>query len=96
MKKTQRERIIKRHRHSVWMHGHSPQALYWGNAQVQQLRFDVLLGCGVSEGDSVLDVDCGFADLYDYMKSKGLDVNYTGIDLPPAMIDGAKQRLPER
>ncbi|MDH3325551.1 MAG: class I SAM-dependent methyltransferase [Gammaproteobacteria bacterium] len=95
MKKEQRERIIKRHRHSVWMHGHSPRALYWENKDVQQIRFDVLLGCGVRKGDSVLDVGCGFADLYDYMKEKGIEVDYTGIDLSPDMIEASKNRLPE-
>ena len=94
MKKEQRERIIKRHHHSVWMHGHSPQALYWANKEVQEIRFDVLLGCGVSNGDSVLDVGCGFADLYDYMKMNGITTQYTGIDLSPDMINAAKERLP--
>ena len=94
MKKDQRERIIKRHRHSVWMHGHSPQALYWADKEVQIVRFDVLLGCGVQSGDSVLDVGCGFSDLYAHMNSKGLDVEYTGIDLSPDMIDKAKELFP--
>jgi len=95
MKKEQRDRIIKRHKHSIWMYGQNPQALYWDNREVQELRFDVLLGCGVRTGDSVLDVGCGFADLYFYMKSTGIGVNYTGIDLSPDMIEAAKGRLPE-
>ncbi|MDH5258037.1 MAG: class I SAM-dependent methyltransferase [Gammaproteobacteria bacterium] len=94
LKKEQRERIIKRHHHSIWMHGKSPQALYWENSEVQQLRFDVLLGCGVSEGDSVLDVGCGFADLYRHMQNNGIDVDYTGLDLSPDMIDKAKEITP--
>lgn len=95
MKKNQRERIIKRHAHSIHMYGHSPQALYWGSREVQELRFEVLLGCGVKSGDSVLDVGCGFADLYHYMGHLGLDVDYSGLDLSPDMIEAAAARSPE-
>lgn len=94
MKEDQRERIIKRHKHSIWMHGHSPLALYWENREVQELRFEVLVGCGVKTGDSVLDIGCGFADLYHYMQSKGIEVDYTGIDLSPDMIEAAKSKAP--
>lgn len=95
MKKNQRERIIKRHAHSIVMYGHSPEALFWGSREVQELRFDVLLNCGIRSGDSVLDVGCGFADLYHYMRNLGLDVEYTGIDLSPDMIEAAAGRSPE-
>ncbi len=94
MKADQRERIIKRHHHSIWMHGQCPQALYWENREVQEIRFEVLLGCGVKTGDSVLDVGCGFADLYHYMRDKGIAVDYTGIDLSPDMIEIANRRAP--
>jgi len=92
MKDDQRERIIKRHFHSIWMYGHTPEALYWENREVQELRFEVLLGVGVKSGDSVLDVGCGFADLYRYMRDKGLEVDYTGIDLSPDMIEAAQAK----
>ena len=95
MNNEQRDRIIKRHRHSVWMYGQGPQALFWENRRVQELRFDILLRCGVKAGDSVLDVGCGFADLYHYMENRGLDVDYTGIDLSPDMIDAATMRAPD-
>ena len=77
------------------MYGPVPQALYWENRHVQELRFDVLLKCGVKSGDSVLDVGCGFADLYHHMKRSGLLVDYTGIDLTPDMIESAKARSPD-
>jgi len=95
MKADQRKRIIARHRHSIWLHGCSPQALYWENQQVQELRFEVLLDCGLAAGDSVLDVGCGFGDLYYYLKARELEVDYTGIDLSPDMIEAAQARTPQ-
>lgn len=92
MKEDQRERIIKRHSHSIWMYGHTPHALYLENREVQEVRYKVLLDCGIQEGDSVLDVGCGFADFYRYMKARELHVNYTGIDISPDMIEAAQAK----
>lgn len=94
MDENQRLRIIKRHSHSIWLYGHCPQALYWKGSEGQELRFDILLECGVKSGDTVLDVGCGFADLYHYMKKKGLEVDYTGIDLSPDVLAAAKGKGP--
>lgn len=94
MKTLQRQRIVARHKSSLYQHGMDPRALFWQDEQVQQLRFDILLECGIQSGDSVLDVGCGFADLYRYMQAKGLDVAYTGIDLSPDLLEAARQRDP--
>lgn len=42
----------------------------------------------------MLDVGCGFADLYRHMQAKGLDVAYTGIDLSPDLLEAARLRDP--
>lgn len=91
----QRQRIISRHRHSIWQHGYQVQALYWENREVQQLRFEVLLDCGIKSGDSILDVGCGFADFYHFLTQRGLSVDYTGIDLSPDMIESAQAQAPQ-
>ena len=95
MNKNQRERIIRRHHHSIYMHGQSPQALHWASREVQELRFDILISAGVKSGDSLLDVGCGFADLYHYLREQGLEVEYTGLDLSPDMIEAAQGRAPQ-
>lgn len=90
-----RKRIINRHRHSVWLHGYQPQALYWENRAVQEQRFEVLLACGMQSGDSVLDVGCGFADFYHFAKVNAMNIDYSGLDLSPDMIAGAQAQAPE-
>lgn len=90
----QRQRIIARHKSSLYQHGYSPRALFWKDRHVQEIRFDVLLDCGIKNGDSVLDVGCGLADLYRYLKNQDLDIRYTGIDLSPDMIQTAQLREP--
>jgi len=42
-----------------------------------------------------LDVDCGFGDLFAYLKRQNTPVNYTGIDLSPELINKAKKLHPD-
>lgn len=88
----QRQRIIARHKSSLYQYGIDPRTLYWQNAEVQTLRFNMLLQCGIQNGDSVLDVGCGLTDLKHYMDLQGLQVAYTGIDLSPDLLQAAQQR----
>ncbi len=94
MNKTQKKRIIDRHRDSLKRYGYHPNALYWSSRDIQELRFQVLAEIGVKQGDSVLDVGCGFADLKSWFAEQGKDVAYTGIDISPDLIAVAKAQHP--
>jgi SAM-dependent methyltransferase len=89
-----RKRIIDKQRDALLRHGHSPTALYWSSREIQELRFQVLLEIGVKTVASVLDVGCGFGDLYDYLQRRGIETDYTGIDLSPELIDKARELYP--
>ncbi len=43
----------------------------------------------ISDGDSVLDVGCGFADLYGYLKRRYQAIEYYGIDIMDEYINVA-------
>src|SRR5262249_20276672 len=43
---------------------------------------------------SVLDVGCGFCDLYEFLQQRGWTGSYTGIDLVPGLLSLARQRHP--
>ena len=102
----QRLRIQTRHRVSIENYGYQPQALFWSNQDIQEIRFQKLIEmlpkrCFQSnrlEDDqawSLLDVGCGFADLQRYMLKQQLYPAYTGIDVSPDMVRGAKGMAPE-
>lgn len=90
-----RQRIIDRHRDALLRHGYSANALYWSNRDIQELRFQVLLEIGIPTGSSVLDVGCGFGDLYGFMKRQKIDSNYTGIDLSAELIEKGAEHYPQ-
>jgi len=91
MNKALRKRIVDRHGDSLKRYGYHPNALYWSNKEIQELRFKVLAEVGVASGDSILDVGCGFADLNHWLSAQGMDVHYTGIDISPHLIEVAKK-----
>lgn len=95
MNEEDRERIIRRYSDRIDAFGVGIDALASGNRDRQTLRFKVLSEVGIQPGDSVLDVGCGFADLYPYLKNHLGDIRYTGVDINPAMIESASTLYPE-
>ncbi|GKT11258.1 MAG: hypothetical protein ISEC1_P0221 [Thiomicrorhabdus sp.] len=97
----QRLRIQTRHRVSIENHGYQPQALYWSNREIQEVRFQNLiniLDASYFDSDkacSILDVGCGFADLYHYLKKQCVSPDYMGIDISPDIVRGAIAQTPD-
>ena len=97
----QRLRIQTRHKMSVERYGYQPQALYWSNRDIQEIRFLKLLEILPPANQinqrawSLLDVGCGFADFFDYLKIHDYRPQYTGIDISPEIVLGAKSMHPD-
>ena len=72
--------------------GFSPKTLGWGNFGRQELRFSVLSQIGIGLESSVLDVGCGFGDLFKYLKENNWDGKYFGIDIVEELLDEAKKQ----
>jgi SAM-dependent methyltransferase len=59
------------------------------------LRYQVLTEAGDFNNRSILDLGCGYADLYAWLIDKGWKGEYTGYDIVPKHIEIAKNRYPE-
>ncbi|MDX8395797.1 MAG: class I SAM-dependent methyltransferase [Mariprofundaceae bacterium] len=91
MNAAQRNRLIARHQKSVGNYGYAPEALFWGSRGEQKVRFKALAEIGISTGDSLLDVGCGFGDFYSWLSGTNTTVDYTGIDLSSDIVnEGSK------
>jgi SAM-dependent methyltransferase len=89
-------KYIERYTQRFSAHGYSSETLGWGKFGKQDIRFGVLSGNAiVDQNASVLDVGCGFADLYKFMKSHGWAGKYTGIDIVPVLIEQAAVMHPD-
>ena len=95
MNQQQRQRIIDKHRDSLTRYGYHPHALYWSGRDIQEIRFTVLADIGIADGDSVLDVGCGFGDFKAWGEKQTLSLAYTGIDLSPDLLKKAQEHHPD-
>lgn len=86
--------IQNRYKERLLKYGPSIKALASGTDYRRAIRFDILTEIGIKEGSSVLDVGCGLADFYMHLKMKGINVQYTGIDIVPELIETAKIKNP--
>jgi 2-polyprenyl-3-methyl-5-hydroxy-6-metoxy-1,4-benzoquinol methylase len=59
------------------------------------LRFEVLSQAYPLEGLRVLDVGCGLGDFWGWAREHNLELEYTGIDITPKMVEMARRRFPE-
>lgn len=95
MEPSDRQAQIARYVKRLEEFGYSPLALDLGRDGRQDLRFPVLAGPALRDPhSSVLDVGCGFADLYDYLRGRGWQGRYTGLDIVPEFLELSRRRHP--
>ncbi len=73
-------------------------SLDWKAPDSQRIRYSIfedLINMFSAGKFSLLDVGCGFGDLYGFLKERNYDVDYTGVDIAPKIIDMAKKKYPE-
>jgi trans-aconitate methyltransferase len=78
-------------------HGsHSAHGVHWADEFGQAKRFEILTDVDDIAGSNVLDVGCGFGDLYKFLLKNKIPVKkYTGIDIIPEYIAIAQERYPD-
>ena len=95
MDRADRAAYVERYEQRLREHGHSPATLGWGKPGREHVRFQVMADVVQEVGaTSVLDVGCGFADLYDHLMQQGWVGRYCGIDIVPGLLAEARQRHP--
>jgi|Deesub1362A_J573_1020465.scaffolds.fasta_scaffold01646_9 ubiquinone/menaquinone biosynthesis C-methylase UbiE len=86
------KKYIERYEKRYSQYGTSPLTLGWKDRESQWLRFKILCEVGISEGDSILDVGCGFGDFLLYLKERGIkNIKYEGWDIVPLLIKEAER-----
>ncbi len=67
----------------------------WASAEAQQARFAVLIDSVPLDERTLLDVGCGLGDLWIFLKSREISVEYCGVDLLVEMTASAAGQSPE-
>jgi SAM-dependent methyltransferase len=80
-------------------HGASAPGVDWHNAASLALHYDKMLAViemdRLYRGVSVLDVGCGYGGLLDRAIERGIDIEYTGIDIVPEMVSHGQCKHPD-
>lgn len=70
-------------------------AVFWSSSRAQEARFEAFLKLGDFRGCSVLDMGCGFGDMYTFLKNRGVSISkYVGYDIVPEIIHVAREKHP--
>jgi len=74
--------------------GDHPQAVRW-TPEGQTKRYEAFLSlAGDLTGRTVLDFGCGKGDLCGFLRSKGVDCEYHGIDMNESLVSFARTKYP--
>lgn len=93
MKRENKQKIIEIYNETLEIYGYDQRALREFKGR-QPLRYEVLSEIGDLNNCSILDVGCGFGDIYAFLIKKGLNIKYTGYDINPNFIIIAKKGTP--
>ena len=77
----------------VRTYGFDHRGLGFRNRSSQLKRFEALLRVGDLDGQRILDVGCGFGDLLAFLHERGIEPDYTGIDVCEPMVRRCIERF---
>lgn len=91
-----RKRILNLYGRHIKEYGvYHPGAVGWSSEFSKNIRFEILCQISNMDNRSILDVGCGFGDLYNFLAKRYHNFAYQGMDINPAMIEAARARYPE-
>ncbi len=99
----EKQKLIDYYEGLLAQHGENYLALDWNEPESQKLRFQILKEILIygkkASNVSILDVGCGFGDLYGFFKTEKLisrhRIRYTGYDISPKLIEVARKKHPD-
>jgi SAM-dependent methyltransferase len=75
-------------------HGDHPQAVRW-TPEGQRRRYEAFLGViGDPAGKTLLDFGCGKGDFFGFLRERGVDCGYCGIDVNRNLVALARRKYP--
>lgn len=94
MNQADKNEIIARYEERLSEYGHDVRTLASGSDEKQRTRYQALLDIGISAGDSLLDLGCGFGDFNTFLLNEGIETDYVGYDIVTGLVDVARTNHP--
>ncbi|MBD2327193.1 class I SAM-dependent methyltransferase [Alkalinema sp. FACHB-956] len=87
--------LVEHYRNLFLQYGDSPEASQWRDRETQENRFAILTEIADLHDQSILDFGCGTGHLANYLKSREISVNYTGVDIVSEVLQCGQKKYPE-
>ena len=71
------------------------ESVGWLSDERQNIRFEKLIDGLELEGKKILDVGCGLGAFCGYLRQKGINCDYTGIDIVNSFVKKAAAEYPD-
>src|SRR5262249_50812945 len=91
----ERERIIRRYSDRLKSHGVDLRTLNVGDPEKYRIQHSVHAQIGGLAGRTLVDLGCGLATFYEYLRLQHTDVRYIGYDLIEEFVAINRARFPE-
>ena len=86
--------VVDHYERALHTHGSTARGMDWKDEASQQTRFAVLSEVCDLTGKEIHDVGAGAGHLYDFLKTRRIDVQYSGSDLSAEIVEAARRRHP--
>jgi len=93
MDEKEKKALIDLYEKRLDKYGMDIKTVGWSSISQQLARFEALIQIADLTNKTLLDVGCGFGDLYEYLTRKNIKIKmYKGIDFSSKMIEIAKDK----
>jgi len=97
MKNNYEEILIKRFNKKIENYGYDIKSLGWDIKKNQNKRFNNIFKIiNLKDCKTILDVGCGFGDLFKFIIKKKIKLKYSGIDINNNFIKICKKNFPSK
>jgi len=87
------DRLCKRYTDRLQEFGYDPRTLGWDTLENQKTRFRTAVDTVDLTNASLLDIGCGLADFYFYLRERGVELSrYTGMDINQDLINACQSK----
>jgi SAM-dependent methyltransferase len=97
MEHSDKQALIQRYKDRLEQYGvNDHRTIASGTKERHWMRFQTLIEIGDIRDCRLLDLGCGTGDLVLFLQESGINVDYTGYDINPYLIESAQQRFPDK
>lgn len=90
-----RERIVARYTARFREYGVDIRTLNAGKGNKLEIQHTVHASIADLRGKTILDIGCGLASFYEFLRARGIEVQYIGYDIVAPFVEVNRERFPE-